>query len=425
MALLLLVSAIAWQLGGLGIPYALTYSAARAPGAARRSLESITRPIAVQAIIAALCAAVALGVLTAGRPGYVRIGATLTVLAITATIFERCGLGILQGLGRFVSFNLLRLASNTIFSCVAGILWLTGNHNFLPYAIAWSICQAIVAPVALWFARRAASAVEVDALSPPLSRAALLSFGRRSLFGGDPPVETYRIDQAAVAIFLAPSALGYYVAALAFTNLPRFVAQSFALLATPVVAGKPRHRDAVRTMWRFFWISIPFYMFLVVLLWLGAPQLVNFFFGSDFGQAAGISRILLVATALYCARRVLSDSARGAGYPTIGSIAEVASLMGVVPFFAVALPIWGLDGVAYSLIASSMIALAVLVVGLKRMTSSGQIPANWEETRADEPQGQAPAPQPSAGLAGPRRAASEGPATTISLPPQSDGDGPV
>ncbi len=384
MALLILVSAIAWQLGGLGIPYALTYASARAPGAAQRSLASVWRPIALQAILAATAAALALGLLTIGRPSYVRVGATITLVAIAATVYERCGLGVLQGLRRFVSFNLLRIAPNTIFAIVVAILWLSDNRDFLPYAVAWSICQAVVAPFALWFAHRAATTAETDA-SPPLSGRQLRRFGRRSLFGGDPPVETYRIDQGAVAIFLAPAALGYYVAALAFTNLPRFVAQSFALLATPVVAGRPTHREAVQTMWRFFWLAVPAYTSLLVVLWLGAPLLIEFFFGPAFARSAGVARILMVASGLYCARRVLSDSARGAGYPAVGSIAEIASFTSALPLFALAIPLWGLDGVAYALVASSMIALTVLVLGVRHLTATGAVPAGWEEARTEGP----------------------------------------
>jgi O-antigen/teichoic acid export membrane protein len=383
MALLILISAIASQLGGLGIPYALTYAAARRPAAARRTLDLVWRPIFAQALTAAVVAICALGLLTIGRPNYVKIGAATTAVAIAGTVYERCGLGLLQGLRRFLSFNLLRNASNTLFSMVAVVLWLSGDHDFLGYAITWSVCQAIVAPFALWFANRSAAAVEGDA-APPLSRRHLLRFGRRALFGGDPPVETYRIDQGAVAVFLAPASLGFYVAALAFTNLPRFIAQSFSLVATPTIARRRDHREAVRTMWRFFWLAVPFYVSVAAALWLAAPILTEFFFGSAFSRSAGISRILLVATTLYCARRVLSDSARGAGYPAIGSIAEIVSVASVLPAFAIAIPIWGLDGVAYSLVASSAIALTVLMIGVKRLTATGAAPETWNRVKAED-----------------------------------------
>ena len=382
MALLTVVSAIAWQLGGLGIPFALTYAAARSPGSARRSLDSLGRAIAVQAITAAVVAAGVLAVLTADRPSYVKAGAAMTALAIIAMVYQRCGFGVLQGLKRFVSFNVLRLSSNALFSPVAAILWLAGDRAFLPYAAAWALSNAIFAPVVIWKARRSADEVADEDVEPP-SRHSLLVFGRKSLFGGDPPVESYRLDQATVAFFLAPASLGFYVSALAFTNLPRFVALSFATVATPVIAGQPTHAQAVRKMWRFFWLAMPFYLAVVAVLFVLAPWLVTFFFGHEFARSGGLTRLLLVSTALFCARRVLADSARGAGYPGIGSIAEFSALVAVFPLFAVAVPIWGLDGVAYALIASSIIALTILVLGVLHLTRNGQIPTSWTEIHGE------------------------------------------
>jgi O-antigen/teichoic acid export membrane protein len=381
MALLTLVNAIAWQLGGLGIPFALTYATARAPNAARRTLDSLRGAIALQAVAAAIVAGVVLALLTASRPGYVRFGAAMTVAAIVPTVYQRCGLGVLQGLRLFVSFNVLRAVPSALFAVIAAGLWISGDRSFLPYAAAWALSQAVFAPLTMRTARRAADRTELGTGEAP-SKAALLKFGRKSLFGGAPPVEGYRLDQSVVALFLAPAALGYYVAALAFTNLPRFIAQSFSLVSTPVVAGRLTHRAATRTMWRFFWLAIPFYMSIVIVLWLSAPLLVRVFFGSAFAQAGGLSRILLVATALFCARRVLADAARGAGYPGIGSIAELVAFLSVLPLFATFVPIWGLDGVAYALVVSSTIALSILVISLRRSSASGRVPSSWEEIHA-------------------------------------------
>jgi O-antigen/teichoic acid export membrane protein len=202
------------------------------------------------------------------------------------------------------------------------------------------------------------------------------------MFGSGPPVETYRLDQSVVALFLAPTALGYYVAALAFTNLPRFIAQSFGLVAGPTVARRPTHEAAKRSMWRFFLLSVPCCLVVIVPLWVAAPTLARFLFGPEFSEAGYISRILLGATFLFCARRVLADAAQGAGYPGIGSIAELSSFATAIPLFAVFVPLWGVDGVAYALVLSSAIALAVLIIGLWRAGSTGKPPPAWVEIRS-------------------------------------------
>lgn len=386
MALLTLVSAIAWQLGGLGIPLGLTFATARVPGAARRIVASLRNAIRVQAGLAVLGAAAALALLTAGKPGYVQFGAAMTVLAIAPAVYQRCGLGVLQGLRRFRSFNLWRIAPNALFAAVAAGLLVTGTTSFVAYAAAWAVSRSAFAVVTQRAARQAASEAETGEGGAPEPRS-ILKFGRRALFGGSPPIENFRIDQSVVALFLAPSALGFYVTALAFTNLPRFIAQSFALVSTPIVARQASHRKAKRSMWIFFWASMPFYLAVSIPLWIAAPELARFFFGPDFAAAGDISRILLVATVLFCARRVLADSSRGAGFPGIGSVAELTALISVVPLLAVCVPTWGVDGVGYALVASSTIALAVLVGGLLRADRKA-VPAAWseiQERRAGRP----------------------------------------
>jgi O-antigen/teichoic acid export membrane protein len=378
MALLTMISAIAWQLGGLGIPYAITFASARMPGASRRILDSLRRTIAFQAVAAAVVGGALLIPLTWNRPDPVRLAVALITLTIVALVYQRCALALLQGLRLFVSFNFLRVASNILFSTIALILWIAGNSDFFPYAAAWALTNVAVTPATLWWANRAADAKESGQGEAP-SRRSLLVFGRKSLFGGAPPVETYRLDQATVSIFLAPIALGFYVSALSFVSFPRFISQSFATVATPAVARQPTHRDAVRTMWRFCWLALPCYLSVIVVIFIAAPFLVNLFFGAEFARSAGLTRLVLISTALYCARRVLADSSRGAGYPAIGSIAEFVALIAVIPLFAIAVPLWGLNGVAYALIGSSAIALAILVGGVLRSTASGEIPSAWAE----------------------------------------------
>ncbi len=379
MAMLTLVSAIAWQLGGLGIPLGLTFATARAPEAATRIVASLRTAIRVQVALAVIGAAAVLALLTLGTPSYVQVGAAMTVLAIAPAVYQRCGLGVLQGLRRFRSFNLWRIAPNALFAAVAAGFLIAGLTSFAAYAAAWAASRSIFTIATQRAARRAAAEAETGAGESPDPHA-ILKFGRKALFGGSPPVENFRIDQSVVALFLAPSALGFYVTALAFTNLPRFVAQSFALVSTPTVARQESHRNARRSMWMFFWVSMPFYLAVSIPLWIAAPELARFFFGAEFAEAGGISRILLVATVLFCARRVLADSARGAGYPGIGSLAEIAALISVIPLLAVGIPTWGVDGVGYALVASSAIALAVLVGGLLR-ADGRPVPAAWSDIR--------------------------------------------
>ena len=214
---------------------------------------------------------------------------------------------------------------------------------------------------------------------PPPSVGEVRSFGRRALLGATSPIETFHLDQAAVALFLAPISLGYYVVAVAFTNLPRFIGQAIGLVANPYVARRRGQDDAIRMMWKFTFAGAAVLAPLIVALWLSAPVLVEFFFGEEFSESIGVVRILLVGSLFYGIRRVLSDAARGAGYPLAGSIAEVLSVGAAIALFPILIPWLGLDGAAYALLAASVVALVALVIALVRPGSRPAPPAAADE----------------------------------------------
>lgn len=385
LALLVLVVAIAFEFAALGLPFALTFSVARVPGRAVEIIRAARKAIAVRLLVAPFIAAALLALLTIGKPGYVRAGALVAVAVVAPGILQQCGLGVLQGLQRFRSYYVLGVGPNAAFAVAAVALMLAGQADFIQLTVAWGATIAIVVPVTVRRARLEAERVrDQDAPAAPTT-SWILRFGRRSMLGAAPPIETYRVDQAVVALFLAPVSLGLYVVALAFTNLPRFVAQAIGIVANPLVASSESHAGARRRMWRFCWAAVPLYLPVVAVLWIAVPQLIDFFFGSRFADAAPVTRLLLIATALYCARRVLSDAARGAGYTMAGSVAELAAFFSAIPFFAVFVPGWGMHGVAYALIASSTVSLSVLVGMLVHPRARDSTPSGWFETVA--PQG--------------------------------------
>jgi O-antigen/teichoic acid export membrane protein len=386
LALLTLVSAIAWNLGPLGIPLALNYAVARVPTRALDLMCQLRRPAVVRGIAATAASAVVLLILTVDEPTYVQVGAGFAVLSVPGVIGQSYGLTALNGLRQFRAYNLLRVAPTAAFAVAAAIL-LVIDAGFIPFALAWGLSRMVFAPATLLTARRRACEAQTgDGSIPSISW--LLRFGRRGFLGGGSVLETYRVDQAFVALFLPAIDLGLYVVALAFTSLPRFIAQSIGDVSAPNVARQQSRRLARRVMWRFFWIAIPIYLPVALALLVFAPELTEFFFGDEFTDAVAASQLLMVATVLYCARRVLAAGARSAGYPGLGSVAEVTGLASALALFAACVPAWGIEGASIALIGASALALLVLVVGLvspaSRRSSGG---SSWfEPTTADPAQ---------------------------------------
>jgi Na+-driven multidrug efflux pump len=74
-----------------------------------------------------------------------------------------------------------------------------------------------------------------------------------------------------------------------------------------------------------------------------------------------VTRVLLVAAGFASVRRLLGDAARGIGMPGAASLAEVGAWVALVPSLAIAIPLWGLVGVAVAMTVSYAVSLALLI----------------------------------------------------------------
>jgi O-antigen/teichoic acid export membrane protein len=201
-----------------------------------------------------------------------------------------------------------------------------------------------------------------------------LRFGVRGLLGYISPIESFRLDQAVIGLFLTPTALGLYVVGVSLTNLPRFLAQSVGLVAYPRIASVTALTEARRLSWRYFWLALAISLAVVIPLELSAATLITFFFGNEFAGATSVARILLLGTVILGARRVLADGARGMGYPGVGTLAETGSWLALLPALALLLPALGLNGVALALVVSWCFSLAILFAALALARRSGGRP---------------------------------------------------
>ena len=185
----------------------------------------------------------------------------------------------------------------------------------------------------------------------------MLRFGVKGMLGVANPVETFNLDQAIVGLVLSPAILGLYVVGVAFTNLPGFVAKSVGLVAYPQVASQLTAADARRAVWRYFWFNLALGSVVIVILELRSSWLVTLFFGSGFRGAIPITRILLVSSFFRAGRRVLSDALRGADFPGLGSLAEIASWVVLLPLLPLFVTLGGAQGVAFALVIASSVSL--------------------------------------------------------------------
>jgi O-antigen/teichoic acid export membrane protein len=383
LALFWLVALSLSQLGTLGLPLAAAYWIAKDPASARSITRSLLWPAGLQVVTLLALQAVALYLIVHNEDADVRTAAILTLGVVPGAIAYQYALAILQGQGRFGAFNFLRLIPPVLYSAGILALFLADSGDLPSLAAVWMAGYLLAGLAGARFA--AAGLPQRNGVVP--DRSEMLKFGLKGVLGSVTPVETLQVDQAVVGIFISPTALGLYVVGLAFTNLPRLVAQSIGIVAYPHVARQPDTDAAWRTMWKFFLLAVAACGLLVAALEATVGWLVPFFFDEEFADSVGLARVLLIAALLISVRRVLADGARGLGLPGLGTLAEVVGWVFVFPALAVLVPAFDELGAALAVTAAAALGLIVLVPALglarRRGLQRAGIPARGAATSAD------------------------------------------
>jgi O-antigen/teichoic acid export membrane protein len=361
LAALMLWPVILVQLGGLGIPAALTYYIS---GGARWS-ETIRRGLRFAAWQAAGLTALQVLIVIlvfADRAPEARDAALLTIAAVPGLLAQEYGLAILQAKSDLTYFNVLRLLPITLFAVAVVVLFLTSG-GLVAVVLGWVAATSMIGALTLSYALR-----RFRAATPPRGEGdaptggQLLSFGVRGILSANSATDIVRPEQIALVLFLPSRALGIYVVGLAFTNLPYFFAKAIGLVAFPAVARQPDPGAARRVAWRYLWIIIGLAGVIVCLLLLTVSTLIPLFFGEDFRDSVNLAYILLCGALFNAVRRVLAECLRGRGQPGAGTTAEAAAIVWLIAALATLLPTVGLTGVALAVASSQVASLMLLIL---------------------------------------------------------------
>lgn len=365
LALLSLLPYVLSALGAMGVPSALTYFIADQPNASRELVRRVRPVMIAQLLVLPLVQAAMLWVLIAGsaQAGIVVAGIA-TLLVVPATLMQQYGLAILQGQHRYRRFNILRLAPAMLYALGMALAFVAGWTDLPTITGIWVLANVVCGAFTIAFAARH---LDGSYSGEVATRGLIVRFGLRGLLGYVSPVENFRVDQAVVGFFLSSTALGIYVVGAAFTNLPRFVAQSVGMVEYPSVASQSDAQAALKVLLRFLALGTALAGTLVVTIEILAPWLIPFFYGSEFEPAVEITRILLIGALLLSVRRLVSDGLRGMGRPGVGTIGELVGWLFLLPCLLVLVPRFGLAGVAWSVTASWAASLAAVGIPLLRM----------------------------------------------------------
>lgn len=339
----------------LGVPVAIAYFVAHDPSAARRSLKELRGVLLAQLAVALLVPALIFAFVLVKEPDHARLAAWLTLPLAAALMTTMYATSYFQGMQRFLAFNLFKTLPIPVYGAALIVLTVIGAGSLISFASSYTLIMVITALLAVFALRR---------WLPPsggtVRRRELLSYGAKGQVGAVSPIESFQIDFLVVGALSGPYWLGLYAAAMAFTNLPRFVSQAVGIVAFPRVAAAEGSDRAVGTALNAVALAGGFAVVVVALLELLVGWLIPFLFGQEFVPSVPIARVLLIAALLLSFRRVIGDVMRGGGAPLPSTSAEVLSW---VVYAALVVPLvhaHGTLGAAWAMAAAAALSTAWL-----------------------------------------------------------------
>lgn len=366
LALLWLIPAVLTLLGGIGIAPATTYYIAKERRHVRAIVGTSLGILSVPAVVLTVGYATVVTFVQIGGHEYSTAEALMSAALIPILLAQNLGIAALLGQQRFRAYNFTRIGPPFLYMVLTALMLATGNAS-LTSLLAVMVGSWLAAACVTWLIL--ARGLPGSEGKPEVTRREILGFGLRGVVGSVSPIDDVRLDQFMVGLMLDARALGLYVAAIAFCNLPRFVAVSVGAVAYPRIAeAKGRQAWAIAT--RYVRAGLLLIVGAVLAMMVTVPILLPLFFGDDFSDAIPIGRVLLLAALFLAGNRLLSEVARGFGHPGFGSIAEAVNglvfIFGVMVVAGSSLTTIEVAWSVFAGAASSSVVLGTLLVRLWR-----------------------------------------------------------
>ncbi|HEX9991592.1 MAG TPA: oligosaccharide flippase family protein [Acidimicrobiales bacterium] len=363
---------LAWQVLGLGLPWAVGRRVAAEPGRLRALLGNAARYcLVVTPLAIALAWFLVEGPLD-GLSTAAAVGAFVLIAVAPLNIFSNVQQAALVAEGALRPMSMLR-ASPILFSAAVVIgCAITGTLSVGTY-LAATIGAGLLVNALTW------------RFLPTRPRGAepyrpLLWFGIRSAGGQLAAYGNSYLDQAILAVAVGPRQLGLYAVAATVASVPLSFGQALAARAFGDV-GRASGADRWEQAGRYLRLALLVGVAASAAIALTGPFLVPLLFGRPFRGSVVPLLILLPGTAALgmglTAMRILNAVDR----PGASSIAEGSGFVVTAVGLAVAVPLAGIKGAA---IVSTLAYWTRIAVQLRvlRKEGLGSVRPRWSDVRS-------------------------------------------
>lgn len=358
LAILLLFPSVLCQIGTFGFPNALVYYIAKYKEQSSQFYKLLLKPLFFQIVIIFILHTIVILIYLHNKPIEIQYSGYVSIFITPTLISQLYGMAILRGLGEFrLSYVMgtLPVFLNAIFLFV---FYLKSNeYNYLIILMTLSVFTALIGFLTLKLAINILktkndvyqSKIEIITLKE------LFNFGKKGLIGNISPVEILKFDQFLAGLFLSPYALGIYVTAQSFINLPKLITYRVAEIAYPTIGSNLNQPVRIRQLIKkFFLVVLVLNILIIVPLIYLMPILIPFFFGKEFIDAIFISQVLLVSVLFWSLRYVSQENLRGIGHPEISTYMEVITFIILLSIGIYLINYYKLNGLIFTVLISSI-----------------------------------------------------------------------
>jgi len=354
---LALISTVA----AFGIPEAVTFAVASAPGLARLAARRAAWILSAAGLVGMVAVFFASTWLS-GDDADTRVFILIASLAIIPTLLVGLLRGVAAATQHWERIAFERISAATMRLIVILVLWGMGALTPMAATIVLAVMPLVGALAYVGLPALVRGRYEPPETAETAGYRALTSYGGRVWLGAISGILLSRIDQVLMTGLSSAYALGLYVIAVTVSELPLMINSAVRDVTFATDAAKPADDRLTSSARVSFLVCGLAAIALGGTMWWWIPIL----FGEDFAEAIPVAAVLLVAVAIGTPGSVAGAGLSARGRPGLRSVGMAAASVTNLVLLVGLTPWMGAMGAAIATLVGNLVASNANIVFLRK-----------------------------------------------------------